>query len=684
MCYDSVRRLSLADVPLLLPAAGFAAGIFAGGCSPGAIWWGVAISGGAVVGLVLGKARMALFLLAALTGLGIWVVDRPAACPVGVRGEFSGKVVRCDDFGGMQRCVVETSRRWRIAVSVYDYPYVIREGDVVEFAGRLLPAVIPASVPDERDGAFFARVNYLSGRCVAQEGDFEVVAAASGITGMMVGLRDSLWETIRHSGLSQQAAGFLAAILLGRDSLDDEIRGEFSAAGLAHVLALSGTHVSTIVLLVTFILLPVEMAGSRRWRILMVGGVLWGYAVLVGMIPSVVRAVVMATFILAANLAGRRSEPLNALCGAAILILLFDPAALFLPGFQLSFIAVGGIVLLLPPMRGWLLDSPFGRMRWARLVVTAVSVPLAAVIATAPLSAFHFHYFPVWFLVANIPVALVMPVAICVGVGLVAIVGAGLPAGWMVSLFEWSYGFMEHTARVVAGLPGNGVAANIYLPPWWVWLTYASMAVVWLGWDMRRKVIALNGGIMLAGSVLILPLINPGVVSGEVFPWECGRGVALLCREGADTYVVTDAHPKYFPAIEEAARHRLGDYLGKRGAELRRVCGDSLDLPGARIAGDRWSVAGWEIMVVRSDGGVSILEAARNEVDVVVVSAGFRGDVTDVAKKAGDARIVLSSALPVVRRRKYAADLSRAGLDYSLSLPELFDAEASRYSPSTK
>ena len=673
MRYESVRRLSLSDVPLLFPAAGFAAGILAGGHEAGLVWVIASVVIVSAVALFLGKARLAIFFMAALIGVGVWMVDKPEGCPVGEKGRFSGKVVRCDDFGGMQRCVVETSRKWRIAVSVYDYPYLAEPGDMVGFTGRLLPPVAQASVPDEDDGTFFARANYLSGRCVVDGADFELVDSAKGIQGWFNGLRHTLWDVVRHSGLSQEAAGFLGAVLLGYDSLDDEVRAEFASAGLAHVLALSGTHVSTVVLLVTVILLPVEMAGSRRLRVLMVLAVLWGYAVLVGLIPSVVRAVVMATFISVANLSGRRSEPLNALCGAAILILLFDPAALFLPGFQLSFLAVVGIVALLPAMRGWLLDSPVGDRGWARPAATTVAVPVAAVVATAPLSVFHFHHFPLWFLVANIPVGLVMPVAVCVGVGLVAATAAGIPGGVAVAVFEWLYRFMEMTARVVARLPGNDVAGGVYLPAWWVWLVYAAMVMVWAGWNVRRKAVAVNGAILLAGAIMLLPVANQGAVSRELFPWDCGRGVALLCREGRSVYVVTDARPKYYLDIEQAARYRLGDYLGKRGAALAKVCGDSLELPGAGIDGNLWSVSGRDMLIIRSEEDLPILEDERNEIDVAVVSAGFRGDVMDVVKIAGDARIVLSPSLPPVRRRRYAADLSRAGVDYHLSLTELFD-----------
>lgn len=675
MRYDSVRRLSLSDVPMLLPAAGVAAGISAGAYDAGSPWGIVLILIATVTGLFLGKARLVIFLLAALTGVGIWMVKKPVCCPLGEKGGFSGEVVRCDDFGTMQRCVVETSLKWRISVSVYDYPYLVETGDRVRFTGRLLPPVTPTSVPDEYDGAFFARVNYLSARCVVDGDDFELVEPAKGVRGWVNGLRHTLWEAIRHSGLSEDAAGFLGAILLGYDSLDDEIREEFASAGLAHVLALSGTHVSTIVLLVTVILLPVEMAGSRKWRVLMVLAILWGYTVLVGWIPSVVRAVVMATFILVANISGRRSEPLNALCGAAILILLFDPAALFLPGFQLSFLAVVGIVTLFPPIWRWSLDSPFGNKSWARLTVTAVSVPVAAVVATAPLSAFHFHYFPVWFLLANIPVALVMPLAICVGIGLVVSAVAGFTGGVLVTVFEWSYGFMEMTARVVAALPGNNVAEGFYIPAWWVWLAYAAMVTVWSGWHMARKVVAVNGMILLAGAILILPVAHQVTRTREIFPWDCGRGVALLCREEASTYVVTDAQTKYYPVIDATARCRLGDYLGKRGTALKRVCGDSLELPGIKIVGNRWSVSGREMLIIRSEKDLSLLGNEREGIDVAVVSAGFRGDVLEVAERAGDASVVLSPALAPVRRRRYAADLSRAGLAYHLSLSEIFEKE---------
>ena len=104
-------------------------------------------------------------------------------------------------------------------------------------------------------------------------------------------MRGYMLDAVRHSGLSQGAASFMAAVLLGEGDVGPGVRENFSRAGLSHVLALSGTHVSTIVFLLAILLLPVEMAGNRKVRLGVTLAALWTYAMLTGMSPSVVRAV---------------------------------------------------------------------------------------------------------------------------------------------------------------------------------------------------------------------------------------------------------------------------------------------------------------------------------------------------------------------------------------------------------
>jgi len=673
-------RQHLSEIPLLFPLVGMVAGIAVCGLVQDVpVWvWLSVVGAGAILGTCLHQPRIVIPFLGAVVGIGAWLVAVPAKVPVGINGEFRGEVSRNVDYGSAQRCVVDIGGGARIAVTVYDYPFLIEKGDIVEFRGFLLPPVRETTVPDENDGSHYALINRISAVCVLPDGGFDIVSDASGLRGWLNRCRDILLDKIRHSGLSQPAAEFLAAVLLGEDNVDDDVRRQFSQAGLSHTLALSGTHVSAIALLLALLLLPVEMAGGRKIRLSLTMLSLWGYALLTGLSPSVVRAVIMASFLLVGRLSGRYSNSFNSLCGAALVILLFQPSALFMPGFQLSFLAVAGILMFMPPIRQWIQDSPWGRRRGVVLIVNSVSLPVAAVLATAPLSAFHFHCFPVWFLVANLPVAALLPLILFGGVVMLLMVVVGLPYGWMAWCVDGLYDLIGSVARFAAGLPGNGYGGELYFSAWLLLSVYAGMVMIWLGWNLRRRIFLFDGVILIITAIVLIPVAVTRFPAGECHSWKINRGVALVCREGKNVFVVTDAAPKYYPEIKEQAEIRLADYLGKRGAAIIDIRGDSLDLGMVVARRNVWRLDGRRVAIVRGD--CPRLPDDLEKDDIVVVAAGYKGDIMDVRNVNAESTLVLSPSLPPLRRKRYADELSSVGAPYLLNLPEV----ESWYNPSRK
>lgn len=674
------NRQHLSEIPLLFPLVGMVAGIAVCGLLPNVpVWvWLSVVGAGGIFGTYLHQPRMVILFLGGVVGIGAWWVAAPAKVPVGIRGEFCGVVSRNVDYGSAQRCVVDIGGGARISVSVYDYPFLIEKGDSVEFRGLLLPPVRETSVPDENDGSHYALVNRISAVCVLPDGGFDIVADASGLRGWLNWCRNTLLDKIHHSGLSQPAAEFLAAVLLGEDNVDDDVRREFSQAGLSHMLALSGTHVSAIALLLALLLLPVEMAGGRKIRLFLTMLSLWGYALLTGLSPSVVRAVIMASFLLAGRLSGRYSNSFNSLCGAALAILLFQPSALFMPGFQLSFLAVAGILMFMPQVRQWMHDSPWGRRRGVVLIVNSVSLPVAAVLATAPLSALYFHYFPVWFLIANLPVAALLPLILFGGVVMLSMTVVGLPYGWMAWCVDGLYDLIGIVVHFVSGLPGNGYGGDLYFSAWWLLPVYAGMVMIWLGLNLSRRKFLLDGAILIFTAIVLIPVAGYRFPVGECYSWKINRGVALVCREEKNVVVLTDAAPKYYPEIMEQAEIRLADYLGKRGADIVDIRRDSLDLGMVVARRNEWSVGGRRVAIVRGEG--SLLPGDLGNNDIVVVAAGYRGDIMDVRNLYAESTLVLSPSLPPLRRKRYADELSSVGTPYLLNLPEV----ESRYNPSRK
>lgn len=197
-----------------------------------------------------------------------------------------------------------------------------------------------------------------------------------------------------------------SALVLGyKDKLDAELKRSYSNAGAMHVLAVSGLHVGIIFLVFTQMLSFLGRWKAARYiRAALLVGLLWSYALLTGMSPSVMRAATMFTFIIVGQSLERQPNIYNSIAASAFVMLLINPFLIMDVGFQLSYLAVIGIVYMQPRiyksiyLRFWLLDK-----MWA-----LVAVSLAAQIATFPISLYYFHQFPNYFLLSNF---LVIPAA---------------------------------------------------------------------------------------------------------------------------------------------------------------------------------------------------------------------------------------------------------------------------------
>ena len=297
---------------------------------------------------------------------------------------------------------------------------------------------------------------------------------------VLIGMRSARDRLLSHNekhNMSESAYAVVAAMTMGdRSGLTRELRQSYAASGASHVLALSGLHLGVIYGLLSLIFV------HRRMRVL--GQVLamvaiWAYAALVGMPPSVLRSATMLTIFAFVVLTGRRQVSLNTLAFAAVVQLVVSPLSLWDVGFQMSFLAVLGIVML--NMRLGNLATPVWLSRWRVIgwVWSLVKVSLAAQIAVAPLSMYYFGTFPCYFLLTNlvaIPLATIIVYtsivmyALGFWVWMQGVVATFV--GWMATLMNASLGF-------IASLPG-ACMYGVHINARQVWLMYALLLVAYL------------------------------------------------------------------------------------------------------------------------------------------------------------------------------------------------------------
>ncbi|MEG1586358.1 MAG: ComEC/Rec2 family competence protein [Bacteroidales bacterium] len=195
-----------------------------------------------------------------------------------------------------------------------------------------------------------------------------------------------------------QAFIFLSAITLGdRQDLLPETRADFSRSGISHILAVSGLHTGIIFLLIMVLLSPLRLFGLKRMVYTAAVLLMWGYAFLTGLSPSVIRAVCMISILLAGKILNEDSNSLNTLFITAFFMLLIHPGYLFDVGFQLSFLAVLSILIYYPALRQLIPFSGIGKK-----ITDLLAVTVSAQILVLPISLYYFHLLPIWFLPANI------------------------------------------------------------------------------------------------------------------------------------------------------------------------------------------------------------------------------------------------------------------------------------------
>ncbi len=252
----------------------------------------------------------------------------------------------------------------------------------------------------------------------------------------IVVLRNRLMVSLATSGLKEKPLGIIQALILGqRNNLDQSITQSFRNAGVIHILALSGLHVGIILLILRRLTNWLKVLKHGRWlQSAVIIVLLWIFALVTGMSPSILRAVTMFSFIAVGMNVNRKTSIIHSLALSAFILLLINPKLLFHVGFQLSYTAVIAIVLIQPILYNFI--KP--RWRTVDYLWQIGTVTIAAQIGVAPLSLFYFHQFPGLFLLGNMLLLPVLPVIIGLSILLLISLLLSLPSSWLVELLNTS------------------------------------------------------------------------------------------------------------------------------------------------------------------------------------------------------------------------------------------------------
>lgn len=412
--------------------------------------------------------------------------------------------------------------------------------------------------------------NGVNAMVVADESRFEPADGLS-LPALAGRVNEAFSRSIESSGVSGRNTDFLRALVLAdRSGLPPDLRSSFSLSGTSHVLAVSGLHVGLLSAAVSWLLS--FFVGRSRASALSVPFV-WLYALLAGASPSVVRAAVMFSFLSAEVAIGRRSPSFSSFWTALVVILIADPAAATSIGLWLSFLAVGGLLAVMPVVEPWL--SGMGRVR--RLVASALVVSVVAQVATLPVLIFSFHSVPLYFWFNNLivvePVKWVFVLALlCPVASLASSVGAvvGVSMDSLLSLIISYCGWAAHLpGAYISGIPcGQG-------------LFFSGLAVVCSlfyalrRWEPRRRVFLAVSLVCFAGFAAY-GVGERGGGAVDTFNFRGVAGVVVADDGGRALFFVdgVDADAAIGVARAVSVRRGWDEFSVERGT---RLCVASLD-----------------------------------------------------------------------------------------------------------
>jgi len=246
--------------------------------------------------------------------------------------------------------------------------------------------------------------------------------------------RNFILKKLEKTSLQTNERAILQALVLGQKrDISSQLYKDYAAAGAVHILAVSGLHVGIIYIIILLLLRPLrdfKKGVYLQYSLLII--LLWGFAFITGLSPSVTRAATMFSCFAFAKMINRESSTINNLFLSFFILLLWNPLLLFSVGFQLSYLAVFFIIWVHPKLNSyynprWKIDKMF----W-----DIFTVSIAAQIGVLPLSLYYFHQFPGLFFITNIVVLPTLAILIGGGLSIIVLSLFNILPAWIVLLYN--------------------------------------------------------------------------------------------------------------------------------------------------------------------------------------------------------------------------------------------------------
>ncbi len=331
------------------------------------------------------------------------IIDSPKECPetysyiAKIIGFYDTATARWLPTNGKIKIYIPKNNAHEAKNKLLNY------GDVIVSSADITPI---KNFPN--DG--FNYVRYMRHKRIYDQtfiNSYQIIAANQGnkLIALAKQTNQDLQSTIQSTAMGDDQKDLACALLLGnKKDLDPIIHRQFNTSGLAHILCVSGLHIMLIILAINFIikaLLPrTKLFFIMRKALCII--ICWAIAFIVGLTPSAIRVAIMLCFLIASNLMSFTEDSLNILYITAFVLLCIDPLSLFNISFQLSFLAVLGLIVLRPYFMDKFLSLIWHPNYFVKGIISNICTTTSAQVFTLPIILINFHRFPVMFLFSNL------------------------------------------------------------------------------------------------------------------------------------------------------------------------------------------------------------------------------------------------------------------------------------------
>jgi len=473
----------------------------------------------------------------------------------------------------------------------------------------------PSYNPGEFDYKLFMENRQIYFQTFIKKNQFRVLPVNMGnpAIGFALKLRKKLIVKYNHLLPDQDAAALASTLILGyRAELSNEIVEAYSKTGTMHVLSVSGMHVGIVFLVLSFLFKPLDKFHALFYfRIFLIVAAIWFYAMISGFSSPVCRAALMISLVVIGKALHRNLNSYHIIAISAFFLLLYNPFFLFDVGFQLSYLAVFGLVYFHPKLyQLFHFHNKIFDYLWSYCALS-----IAAQLATFPLGLYYFHQFPLYFLLSNLLILLPVTLIMYLGILLLFIPFKEI----LIPLGECLSSLIELTNHIlfrIEKLPFASLS-GLWISFFQLFLIFTLIftLVFWL--NTNRKIFVFSG---LAFFLVLLISLSRDLILNqrreELIFFSLRKNTAISYINGKNNIVLAD-----FDSSDKIFSYSIKPTLEKRGCSDIRISNIDQSSEDKFYWSDSNFMQFGKIKVLRWDKNISLPTSPTGiKVDILLIS----------------------------------------------------------------